>query len=147
MKTPHLILSLIAVGIGGMLTSCVDPYYAGTTTHTRVTEYRPGYVVQSLPSRYDTETIGGVRYYRNDDVYFRPQGDRYVVVEPPRGSRYFSERRDYDGRGSYTRQSTIVRNLPDGARVVTHRGTRYYRYGDTYYEPYGQDYVVVNSPF
>lgn len=177
MKTPNLVLTLCAVGVGGALTSCVDPYSAGVYaegprySETSVTHYRPGYVVQSLPSRYETEVIGGVRYYRDNDVYYRPQGSRYVVVEAPRGSRFRDDRRDYartdyDRRGTYSRTSDydrrdsyarptsydrretrVIRTLPSGARLVTLRGSRYYQHNNVYYRPEGSGYVIVDSPY
>ena len=160
------ITSLLAVGLAGLLTSCMDPYYAGgATTTTSVTHYRPGYVVDRIPGRYDTEVVGGVQYYRYDNVYYRPQGSRYIVVETPRGSRGYGDRdgrpsrhdgydhrrddRDYRGGGrDYDRtQTTVIRTLPSGSRVITHRGTRYYQAGNTYYQPSGNGYVIVRSPF
>ncbi len=178
MKTPNLILSLATVGLGVAVTSCVDPYYSdgyssGPSTHTQttVTQYRPGYVTQSLPSRYETEMIGGTRYYRHENVYYRPQGNRYVVVEAPQGSRGWSDRGSYDrrdsrygqsettvrrdsrydvmdGRGSYSRETRVIRTLPRGAREVSHRGTRYYTYENQYYRPQDDDsYIIVDSPF
>ncbi len=99
-KTIPIFLTL---GLGGLLTSCVDdPYYVGGSA--TVSSYRPGYVVSSLPPYYETEIIGGVQYYRRDNIYYRPRGNRYVIVEAPRGSRGWSDRnRDgrqyrYDGR-------------------------------------------------
>jgi hypothetical protein len=170
MNAPIRITSLLAVGLAGLLTSCMDPYYAGgATTTTSVTHYRPGYVVDRIPGRYDTEVIGGVQYYRYDNVYYRPQGSRYIVVETPRGSRGYGDRDgrrydgydnrrddyrdgrrdyDYDRRPGYDRsETTVVRTLPSGARVVTHRGTRYYQSGNVYYQPRGDGYVIVRSPF
>ena len=141
MKTTSIILSLFAAGSGVLLTSCVDPYYTGPSSAT-VTVHRPGYVVQTLPHGYRTEVIGGTSYYYHDNVYYRPQGRGYVVVESPRRH---SRRHDWDH--GPRRDVTVIRELPSGYRVVTHGGQRYYRVGDVYYQSRGSGYVVVRSPF
>lgn len=174
MKAPIRICSLAAVGLAGLLTSCMDPYYSGgyggTSTTTTVTQYRPGYVVNTLPGRYETEMIGGTRYYRYDNVYYRPQGSRYVVVETPRGSRGWDNRNDrpyrYDNhrsnwdpresqrgydrgpdrRPGYT-ETRVIRTLPNGYRTVNYRGTRYYQSGNVYYQSRGDGYVIVDRPY
>lgn len=162
MKTSRIILSLITLGAAGLLSSCVDPYYTGGgTTTTTVTHYRPGYVVDTLPGGYRTEVVGGVSYYRHNDVYYRPQGRRYVVVERPRydrgrydqRDRYDRDRRDRYNRGPdrydprRSRDTTVIRTLPSGARVVTHRGQRYYESRGTYYRPASGGYIIVARPF
>lgn len=185
MKNPKIVIPSLAIGLAGLLSSCMDPYYGGGSTTTTVTEYhRPGYAVNTLPARYETEVVGGVRYYRHENVYYRPQGSRYVVVEAPRGSRGWEDRNRngrpdrYDDRGdrgdrrdgydrresydrrdgyegrdsygrpdSYRRETTVIRTLPSGAQVVTHRGTRYYQAGNTYYQSRGDGYVIVDRPF
>lgn len=166
------ILSVLAIGAAGLLSSCVDPYYGGTTT--TVTTYRPGYVTQTLPGSYRTQVVGGVTYYHHNDVYYRRQGTRYVVVERPvhrddrydrrdnrydrrddrydrRDDRYDRDRRDgrYD-RDVYHRPgggTTVVRTLPSGARVVTHRGNRYWESRGVYYRQAPGGYVIVTSPY
>lgn len=40
-------------------------------------------VVRELPYGYRTETHRGVRYYRANDVYYRPSGSGYIIVERP----------------------------------------------------------------
>lgn len=165
MITKTSILSLIAVGSAALLSSCVDPYYAGGgTTTTTVTQYRPGYMVDTLPGGYRSEVVGGVSYYRYNDTYYRRQGSRYVVVERPGGGyggrddrydrrdprdRYDNDRyyRDRRPGGPGYRETTVIRTLPSGARVVTHRGTRYYESRGTYYRPASGGYVIVGSPF
>ena len=160
MKAPIRICALATVGLAGLLTSCVDPYYGsyGGTTTTTVTHYRPGYEVDRLPSRYETEIVGGVRYYHYDNVYYRPRGARYVVVEAPRGSRgyqYDNYRPGWDPRETrYERdrdrgrtETTVIRTLPSGYQTVTYRGTRYYRSGNVYYQPRGNGYVIVDRPY
>lgn len=143
--------TIIAVGASALLSSCVDPYYSDTHTHTHttVTHHRPGYVVTTLPRGHRTEVIGGTRYYSHNNVYYRPQGSRYVVVEAPnRGAR--SARYDLDRRGRYDRgprdQVTVIRTLPRGYRTVNHRGVRYYESNGVYYRSSGGGYVIVPRP-
>jgi hypothetical protein len=165
MKITTSILPFLALGAAGFLSSCVvDPYYTGSST--TVTTYRPGYVVSTLPGGYRTETYGGVSYYRHNDVYYRRQGSRYVVVERPsydrrddrRDDRYdrrddrrdrYDDRRDsrYDGPGRRESTTTVIRTLPSGARMVTYSGNRYYESRGTYYRPSGNGYVIVTRPF
>ena len=157
MKNPTPLV--VGLGLAALLSSCVvDPYSGGASTTTTVTQYRPGYVVDTLPGAYRTEVVGGVRYYHHDNVYYRSQGSRYVVVDSPRGGtrvydrddRY--DRRDYrddrhNGPNYDRRETTVIRTLPSGARVVTHRGTRYYESRGTYYQPSAGGYIIVGSPF
>ena len=152
MKTSTILLSLCGAGAVATLSSCVDPYYAGGAgVSTTTTVYRPGYSVQALPPGYRVETIGGTRYYYHNDVYYRPQGRGYVVVESPhRHARRDYDRRDdrrWDRNRGPRRDVTIIRELPRGYKVVTHRGQRYYRAGNVYYQSRGGGYVVVRSPF
>ena len=141
MKTSTTILSLVAAGAGAVLTGCVDPYYAGPSS-VSTTVYRPGYTVQTLPPGYRAEVISGTRYYYHDNVYYRPQGRGYVVVESPRRH----HRSDYE-YGGPRRDVTVIRELPGGYTVVNHRGQRYYRAGNVYYQSRGDGYVMVRSPF
>lgn len=141
MKTTTTILSLLAAGSGALLTSCVDPYYAGPSSAT-VTVHRPGYVVQTLPHGYRSEVIAGTNYYYHDNVYYRPQGRGYVVVESPHRHRH-----DHDWDRGPRREVTVIRELPSGYTVVNHRGQRYYRAGNVYYQSQAGGYIVVRSPF
>lgn len=138
-------ISLAAISV---LPSCVDPYYAGGPTQRSVTHYQVGYETRSLPSGYRTEVIGGERYYLHDNTYYRPRGNRYVVVEPPRSrySRTTYTDRSY-GNGPFDRRETIIRELPRGYRTVQHRGVTYYQIQDRYYQRSGSGYVVVDRPY
>lgn len=64
------------------------PYlYNGYTTYWPV--YPPtGYYYRSLPPGCVSVSLGGVRFYFGDDVYYRPADGRegYVVVDPPQDS-------------------------------------------------------------
>ena len=153
MKTTTIILSLLAAGSGALLTSCVDPYYTGPSS-TTVTVHRPGYVEQTLPPGYRTEVISGTNYSYHDNVYYRPQGRGYVVVERPRGGHRHDDwdhrhdrDRDWDRDRGPRRDVTVIRELPRGYKVVTHGGQRYYRAGDVYYRSEGSGYVIVRDPF
>ena len=141
MKTKPTVLMLIAAGAGALLTSCVD-YYGSTAVVEPA--YRPGYVVHTLPSGYRAEVIGGTRYYYHNNVYYRPQGRSYVVVESPhmRHHDHWDHRRP--GRD---RHVTVIRELPSGYTVVNHRGQRYYRAGNRYYQSSAGGYIIVDSPF
>ena len=162
MKTKPTVLMLIAAGAGALLTSCVDTYPAGPTTVVE-SHYRPGYVINTLPSGYRAEVIGGTRYYYHNNVYYRPQGRSYVVVDSPhrhipRHDGDWDRRSDRDGRpdrdwdrrrpgSGRDRNVTVIRELPNGYTVVNHRGQRYYRAGDRYYQPREGGYIIVGSPF
>ncbi len=148
MKTPTkrtILLGCLGAAFGALLTSCVDPYYAGPQTSERtVTTYRTGYEVRTLPPGYRTETIAGTRYYHHNGTYFQPRSGRYVVVEAPR--------RGYDGRDRYDRgpryeETRVITRLPRGYRTVNHRGVTYYQVNDSYYQRRGSGYVVVSRPF
>ena len=154
MKSSSSIVAGAAILFGGLLSSCVGPYDVSGGAVVR-TDYRPGYTVTKLPSGYRSATYGGTRYYYHNDVYYRPRANGYVVVERPReaGRGYRDRDRDgvpnrYDARPNRPdRDARMVRRLPDGYRVVTHRGKRYYRSGNRYYESRGNGYVIVASPF
>ncbi len=147
MNHPRLLLTLSSLGISLFAASCEHRDYDRSYSHdhrgTRTVvsgQYRPGYYVQTLPSRYETVNYGGYRYYVRDNVYYRPQGRGYVVVENPRTrvtARY---------RGT-TGDINVIRALPRGYRTVSHRGVRYYQYGDAYYQPVSGGYQVVASPY
>jgi hypothetical protein len=155
MKMKPTVLMLIATGAGALLTSCVDTYPAGPTAVIEPA-YRPGYVIQTLPPGYRAEVIGGTRYYYHNNVYYRPQGRSYVVVDSPHlharhdsdSYRHRDRDRDWDRRGPRPdRNVTIIRELPNGYTVVNHRGQRYYRAGNRYYQSSAGGYIVVGSPF
>jgi len=121
---------IAAFAAGGSLVGCVHDVGmpVSYTTHT-VETHRPGYMVRSLPA-HQVVVIGGTRYYRHGDVYYRPHAGGFVVVDPPRTR-------------TVIRQGTVVRNLPSGYRTVTRQGTRYYIHDGVYYRRSGSGFVVV----
>lgn len=151
MKNPRMLLLLTALGISLLAASCEHrDYDHGYRSHHRTSgvvvsrEYRPGYYTQALPPRYETVNYGGYRYYRHNNVYYRPQGRGYVVVESPGGR--ISSPRQPGYRGGSTNVS-VIRTLPRGYRTVNYGGVRYYQHGDAYYQPVSGGYRVVASPY
>lgn len=155
---PLFVISGVALCMG--LASCVVPYDSYGDSTVSVTRYSPGYRVTSLPGGYRSETISGRTYYYHDGYYYNRRSGGYVVVDAPRSSRYYDDynrrqqtyqtSRDYrtsDRRdGRYGRNEVITR-LPDGYRVVNHRGTTYYQAGDRYYRRQGDSYVITTRPY
>lgn len=137
------LLGSLAIAVGTLLPSCVDPYVQGRGPQQSVTSYSIGYEVGSLPSGYQTEVIDGSNYYNYNGTYYRPQSGRYVVVEAPRSHR--ETYRSSDGRGG-GRREVVITNLPRGYRQVERRGVRYYQVNDTYYQKRGSGYIIVNRP-
>lgn len=147
MKNPSLLVALSAVGISLFAVSCQHRHYHHGH-HARTTavvgHYQPGYFVRTLPPRYQTVTYGGTRYYYHDNVYYRPQRGGYVVVANPRVRATMT---GYPvSRGPAT-NVTVIRSLPRGYRTVNYQGVRYYRHGDTFYQPSTGGYRVVASPY
>lgn len=134
----NLSLACFGLAVGTLLSSCVDPYYAGQGGRSsRVVEYRQDREIRQLPSGYRTEVIDGNNYYNHNGTYYRRQSGGYVVVEAPR-SRY--------GRPDGYRETSITR-LPRGYREVSYRGNRYYQVDDVYYQRRGSVYVTVTRPY
>ena len=154
MKITHYLILASSLFIGGALTSCVGPYDVSASAGT-YSNYRPGYVTTRLPSGYRTENYGGTRYFHHNNVYYKRQGSRYVVVERPRQAVPTRRDRDGDGiRNKYDRRPNrpdrnvkVIRRLPNGYREMSHRGKRYYKSGNVYYQSRGNGYVIVPSPF
>ncbi len=156
-KTIPTLLAVSSLAIGLSVTSCVTPYDAYGSTS--VTTYSTGHRINSLPRGYRTEIIGGDTYYYNDGSYYRSRSGGYVVVDPPRSSRYFKEydrhrnhnHRDDRRRGSYRDQRNdsvnVITRLPNGYRTVNVRGNTYYQHRDRYYRRQGNGYITVNRPF
>lgn len=58
------------------------PYYGGAAV-VGATALAIGTVVATLPPSCRSVIVDGIRYYNCDNVYYAPQGSRYVVVEDP----------------------------------------------------------------
>ncbi|MFJ7283975.1 DUF6515 family protein [Pseudomonas sp. NPDC099000] len=91
-------------------------------------QYRPGHVIDRFPDRDYRVPYGGRDYFYSGGYWYRPQGPRYVVVQPPRGIR--------------------VSYLPDYAREVWIGGALLFLAAGSYYayQENTQDYVVVEPP-
>ncbi|MGN8346428.1 DUF6515 family protein [Pseudomonas sp. SMV71] len=91
-------------------------------------QYRPGYVIDRFPDRNYRVPYRGQDYFYSGGYWYRPQGPRYVVVQPPRGIR--------------------TRYLPDYAREVWIGSSLFFLAAGAYYiyEANTQDYVVVDAP-
>lgn len=91
-------------------------------------QYRPGHVIDRFPDRDYRVPYGGRDYFYSGGYWYRPQGPRYVVVQPPRGIR--------------------VSYLPDYAREVWIGGALLFLAAGSYYayQDSTQDYVVVEPP-
>lgn len=90
--------------------------------------YRPGYAIDRIPGGYSRVPYRGQDYFYSGGYWYRPQGPRYIVVEPPRGVR--------------------VRVLPDYAQQVWLGSALFFLAAGTYYtyEQSTQDYVVAQPP-
>ena len=91
-------------------------------------QYRPGYVVDRFPGRHWQVPYRGQSYYFSGGYWYRPQGPRYVVIQPPYGIR--------------------VGYLPDYARQVWIGSSLLFLAAGAYYayQPATQDYIVVQPP-
>lgn len=90
--------------------------------------YRPGYQIDRIPGGYSRVPYRGQDYFYSGGYWYRPQGPRYIVVEPPRGVR--------------------VRQLPDYAQQVWLGSALFFLAAGTYYtyEQNTQEYVVAQPP-
>jgi len=145
MKIQRLLPLVSALGIGLFATSCNHYNNQGNRPGATVSQYRTGYQVRSLPQRYQTMSYGGTRYYYNDNVYYRPQGNGYIVVDNPRGRTTTTTR--YSSNRTVAPTTTMIRTLPRGHRVVTYNGVRFYQSGKSYYQPTSGGYQIVANPY
>ncbi|KQQ50062.1 hypothetical protein ASF84_22330 [Pseudomonas sp. Leaf127] len=90
--------------------------------------YRPGNSLNQVPRGYSRIPWRGQDYYYADGYWYRPQGERYVVVTPPQGVR--------------------VSSLPAYSQELWVGGSLLFLAAGSYYawQPDSQDYVVVNPP-
>jgi len=82
-----------------------------------------GIIVPSLPIGYTRVIIGSNPYYRHDDVYYAPSGNRYKVVEEPQESETVSTD---DAKTNNTTTSEYEK--------VVLEGKTYYKKGEKYYK-------------
>lgn len=90
---------------------------------------RRGHVVHRLPPGHRVAHYHGQRYYYGGGAWYRPNGPRYVVVDPPVG--------------------LVVSFLPQFTSTVRIGGVPYYRAGPVYYvwHPRARGYVVTDRPY
>ncbi len=90
--------------------------------------YRPGYAIDRVPGGYSRIPYRGQDYFYSEGYWYRPQGPRYVVVNPPYGAR--------------------VRSLPSYSQEVWIGSSLLFLAAGAYYtyQPDTQEYVVVNPP-
>ncbi|MNF58993.1 MULTISPECIES: DUF6515 family protein [unclassified Pseudomonas] len=90
--------------------------------------YRPGHETDRFPDRNYRVPYRGQDYFYSGGYWYRPQGQRYVVVRPPYGIR--------------------VSDLPDYAREVWIGGALFFLATGVYYsyEAHTGEYVVVQPP-
>ncbi|MBV4473789.1 DUF6515 family protein [Pseudomonas botevensis] len=91
-------------------------------------QYRPGHVIDRFPDRDFRVPYRGQDYFYSGGYWYRPQGPRYIVVQPPRGIR--------------------IQYLPDYAREVWIGGALLFLAAGSYYayQEATQDYEVVEPP-
>jgi hypothetical protein len=91
-------------------------------------QYRPGHVIDRFPDRDYRVPYRGQDYFYSGGYWYRPQGPRYIVVQPPRGIR--------------------IQYLPDYSREVWIGGSLLFLAAGSYYayQEATQDYVVVEPP-
>jgi len=91
-------------------------------------QYRPGYVINSVPGGYSRVPYRGQDYFYSGGYWYRPQGPHYVVVTPPYGVR--------------------VRSLPSYSSEVWIGSSLFFVAAGTYYvyQQDTQDYVVTSPP-
>ncbi|MFJ2333020.1 DUF6515 family protein [Pseudomonas helleri] len=91
-------------------------------------QYRPGYVIDRFPGQYRQVPYRGQNFFFSGGYWYRPQGPRYVVVQPPYGIR--------------------VSIIPSYAREVWVGSSLFFLAAGSYYayQPATQDYIVVEPP-
>lgn len=81
--------------------------------------------VKYLPESAAHLVVEGVKYWFSGGAYYRKEGNRYVMVEAPKGA--------------------YVRHLPNGSVAVKHKGQQYFHHKGIYYSwvPAAHQYLVV----
>ena len=117
-------------------------------------------VLRSLPRGYKTEVLEGVRYFSHNGTFYRPSanGQGYVVVGTPRGSRYVNGGggggggRNSGGGGGGRSSSggggggDFLARLPSNNQQVIVRGIKYWVVNGSYYRPAAGGYKRVAAP-
>ncbi|MBU1568287.1 MAG: SH3 domain-containing protein [Proteobacteria bacterium] len=85
-----------------------------------------GSVHRSLPAEAFALSVAGAAFFFHMGTYYRHTPTGYVVVQAPFGAR--------------------VRALPERCSPLYIDGRRYYDCDDVYYEPQGDEYVVIERP-
>jgi hypothetical protein len=108
-------------------------YSSRPTTRYYSNPYRYSYSYPTYGQRYNRLNFnynvipfGGIGYYYNSGVFYRPYGNYYQVVAPPPG--------------------ISINMLPFGYSRVVYGADPYYFYGNTYYRQYNNSYQVVEPP-
>lgn len=106
-------------------------YYGRYHGHYQFHEvYHPypfyGKAVLSLPFGYVSISIGGVRYYHYNGIFYRRYFGEYVVVAPPLGA--------------------VILTLPPDCQPVIIDGVTYYVSNGVYYAQKPEGYEVISQP-
>lgn len=129
---------------------------------------RPGHAISSLPTEHTKLKVGESTYFHDRGVFYRKLGERYVSVYAPLGAvvgslpkgvqeafgesgqdtYYYYFGTFYQGReGQYTvvkpPVGILVGYVPDGYTEVDLGGVIHYRFGETHYQPYYFQGVLV----
>lgn len=87
--------------------------------HHPAPDFRPGPVIEVLPPGYQTVLIAGLTYFVLNDIWYRMQGGRYVVVDKPSDEPRYEQPHgltqvDIDGVRYYVRDGRFYRRNADG---------------------------------
>jgi len=155
-------------------------YWGGDEGAAFVAGMALGMAVASLPARHQTVVVAGSPYYYVNGVYYVQSGTQYVVVPAPVGAVvehppaqvtnvYVNDENLGYSNGAYYKQEppkkaggdptyevvappigATVKSLPKDAKEKKVKGTEYYEYAGTYYQPFfsGSEvvYMVVKDP-
>jgi hypothetical protein len=111
-----------------------DRVYVSSRRDHRDYRYRPDYyrhrpygsVHHSLPAGFFALSVAGAAFFYHSGLYYRQTPAGYVVVQAPFGAR--------------------VRVLPEECTDVYIDGRRYYDCDEVFYEPDGDEYIVIERP-
>lgn len=138
---PYLV-GRLNVGIGTLVTSCVDEFAKGHGPRPSVITYRAGNEVKSKPSGYRPEVTYGNNYYNYNGTYHRPHSGRYIVLEASRRDAYRSHHRQ-----PCAQKDVIITELPRGYRMINRLGVRDYQVNDTDCQTQGSGYMILSRPY